>query len=422
MTDRERRGWIIVAAIFVTMFFIWGGINSSPVFFVPVLKTFGWTRAKYSVALSIGWITGGAAGPFIGWLADRINPKKMMIAGAAITGLAYLALSRATTFDEFLVINGLFGICVGASTFIPCSLIIASWFEQRRGLAMGIAFSGYTLGGAAITLVANFAIAAGGWRIGYVTLATPILFVVVPTILFFVRTRKSSLARASAAARDEFPAVAQNPAPSAQLPGLELSQATKTRSFWLIAAAQLFAGLSTGMGAHFIAYLIGVGYSATFAATVWSLFFLMTTAGTLLGGSLADWFSARGALIVSFSLSSLGMLGLLGASYPLALAINVLAGGFALGALTVQMPLMLIESLGIRRLGSVMGITGMFYTFGAFASPIVTGRIFDLTGSYSIAITSFMVMLIVCALATAGCRPLGREEMQFAAPAQSIAV
>src|SRR5208282_476045 len=169
-------GWIIVGAIFATMFFIWGGINCGAVFFVPVLNHFGWTRAQLSVALSAGWV--------IGWLADRINPKKMMAIGAAVTGLAWFALSRATSFAEFLAINGLFGICVGASTTIPSSLVIANWFEQRRGLAMGIAFSGGTLGGAAMTIVANYAIELGGWRMGYATLAMPITFVVVPLILF----------------------------------------------------------------------------------------------------------------------------------------------------------------------------------------------------------------------------------------------
>ncbi|HYR79988.1 MAG TPA: MFS transporter, partial [Candidatus Dormibacteraeota bacterium] len=118
-TEQNRRAWIIVGAIFLTMFFIWGGINSSAVFFVPIIKHFGWSRTKLSLAFSIGWVTGGAAGPLIGWIADRVNPKKMMMVGAIITGLAYLVLSRATNFWEILAINGLFGICVGASTVIP---------------------------------------------------------------------------------------------------------------------------------------------------------------------------------------------------------------------------------------------------------------------------------------------------------------
>jgi MFS family permease len=414
MTDQERRGWIIVGAIFATMFFIWGGINCGAVFFVPVIKYFGWTRARLSVAFSIGWITGGAAGPLIGWLADRINPKRMMVVGATITGLLWLALSRATSFTDFLVVNGLFGICVGASTFIPASLVIAGWFEHRRGLAMGIAFAGGTLGGAAMAIIATYAIAAGGWRLGYVTLAVPILLVVVPLILFFVRSKDSGEARASIQARSESAA-------ALALPGLELSEAARTRSFWLISAAQLLGGMTTGMAPHFVAYLTGIGYTATSAATVVSLFLVLTTAGTLLGGPLADRFGARWAMSAIYVLASLGMLALMAAAHPWALATNVLAGGFAAGALVVQMPLVIIESLGVKRLGSMLGVTGVFFTLGAAISPIATGRIFDVTGSYSLAIVSFMTMFILCAFAMSALRPLAREQSQIPAPAASVA-
>lgn len=406
MTHEERRKWIIVGAIFVTMFFIWGGINSGAVFFVPVVKYFGWSRAKLSVALSIGWVTGGAAGPLIGWLADRINPKKMMVIGAAVTGLLWFALSRATTFSEFLLINGVFGISVGAATTIPCSLIIAGWFHQRRGLAMGIAFCGMWLGGAAMTMVANFAVLAGGWRIGYVTLASPVVFLAVPAIIIFVRARKIPDLGAIPA-----PAAATGgPPPTIEIPGLDVGQAIKTRSMWLICLTQLLAGLSTGIAPQYIAYLTGLGYSATLAASVTSMYLIVTTVGTLLGGPFADRFTARGAMGTTFVLSVLGMAGLLEAFHPAALAVNVIAGGFAAGALTVQMPLVMIESLGLKRLGSVMGLTGVFYTAGAAVSPIITGHIFDVTGSYSIALTSFIAMLAVCSLAIFGCRPLEREQ------------
>lgn len=415
MTQRERQGWIIVAAIFVTMFFIWGAINSGAVFFVPVLKTFGWSRAKLSVALSIGWVTGGVAGPLIGWIADRVEPKKMMAAGAAITGLLYLALSRATTFGEFLLINGTFGVTVGLATSIPCSLVIAGWFQQQRGLAMGIAFSGMTLGGAAMTIVSSFAIQSSGWRTAYVVLAMPILLAVVPAIVIFVRARQAENVAASPAAAGSADAPAQPPMAPIELPGLEIAQAFRTRSMWLISLAWLFTGWCLGMGPHYVAYLTGVGYAPNFAATAVSLFLVATTAGTLLGGPVADRMGARSAMVLSFSLYAIGMVGLLGARNPAALGLNIVAGGFAGGALTVQMPLIIIDSLGVRRLGSMMGLTGVFLTAGAAVSPIVTGRIFDVTGSYSTAIICFIAVLVLSAFAIAGCRSLDREQARFAA-------
>jgi hypothetical protein len=137
-----------------------------------------------------------------------------------------------------------------------------------------------TLGGATMTMVANYTIAAGAWRVGYATLAAPILLVVVPLILLFVRTRDSSETDPSIEARGESRTVTHGSAPPVELAGLELAQAVRVRSFWLISAAQLFAGLSIGMAPHFIAYLTGLGYTATFAATVVSLFLIVTTAGT----------------------------------------------------------------------------------------------------------------------------------------------
>jgi MFS family permease len=415
MTDRDRGGWIIVGAICVTMFFIWGAINSSAVFFVPVLKHFGWTRAKFSVAMSIGWVTGGATGPLIGWLADRVNPKRMIVVGATITGVLYILLSRATTFGEFLAINGLFGICVGASTTIPCSILIASWFERQRGLAIGIAFAAAPIGGAGMTPLANYIITVAGWRAGYFALALPILVVVVPLVVLLVRPANSRDDGASAATAD---AAVLAPV---QVSGFELWQARKTRSFWLICAVQILVGSTLGMGPHYVAYLTGLGYSAAFAATVVSMFLVMTTLGALLGGPFSDRVGARTAMTLTCILGALGAAGLMGASHPLGLMVTILAGGFALGAYGVQMPLVIIESLGVKRFGSLMGVTGVFYTIGAFISPIVAGRIFDVRGSYEIAIASFVVMFIASAVALLGCRTLAGEEAQFTASASVAA-
>ena len=186
---------------------------------------------------------------------------------------------------------------------------------------MGIAFSGMTLGGAVMTIVASHAIASNGWRFGYVTLALPILLIVVPLIVIFIRNRNLTEARESVDGASAGPAV-QIEGESYELPGLELAQVTRTRSFWLICAAQLFAGSSLGLGPHFVAYLTGIGYSATFAATVVSLYLLMTTTGILLGGPLADRLTSRIALTGTYFLASLGSVVLLTAAHPVALAIS----------------------------------------------------------------------------------------------------
>ena len=80
ITQRERRAWVIAASVFVTLFLVWGGgVNTGPVFLPPLLKYFGWTRARVSTLGSAGALTGGACGPLVGWLVDRIEARRMML-------------------------------------------------------------------------------------------------------------------------------------------------------------------------------------------------------------------------------------------------------------------------------------------------------------------------------------------------------
>jgi len=84
--------------------------------------------------------------------------------------------------------------------------------------------------------------------------------------------------------------------------------------------------------------------------------------------------------------------------------------GFVLGATGVLTPLLMLESLGIRRFGSLMGLSGVFGTLGFAAGPVITGRIYDVTGSYTIALWLYVAASIVCMIAVLACRPF--EQVQ----------
>jgi MFS family permease len=143
--------------------------------------------------------------------------------------------------------------------------------------------------------------------------------------------------------------------------------------------------------------------------------FLLTIFGNLLSGPMADRINARLVLTGTWVLGAIAMLALLGAAHVAALGIHVLLVGFVLGATGVLTPLLMLESLGIRRLGSLMGISGVFGTLGFAAGPVVTGRIYDVTGSYTIALWLYVAMSIACALAVFACRPFEREQERIAA-------
>jgi MFS family permease len=403
MTEQERAGWKIVTTLFVVLFVVWGGgVNTGAVFFPALLKHFGWTRAHLSTLGSAGALAAGVVGPLVGGLVDRFEARRVMMAGAGVTALAFVFASRANSYFPLLIANLVIAIGVTGATIIPCSLIVSNWFGTRRGLALGVTFAGTSIGGMGMTMVSNYAIATGGWRTGYVTLALPMIFVVIPLVLLKVRSRPAGQASAP---------LASKPQSALVVPGLEIAEAIRTRSFWLISAAQfLYACSIAGAGLHLIAFLTGVGYTPNLAAGVLSLIFFLTSVGKLAMGVFADRVSARIALSTNFAFSMIGTAMLLGAGHTSALLGYVIFYGLTVGAPLVLMPMVMAESLGLRRLGSVMGTTGMFATVGAAVGPVLAGHIFDVSGSYNAAFIVFAAMWFAATVSIFGCRPLSALE------------
>ena len=403
MSEQDKRGWAIVGALFATMFLIWGPVNASGVFFIPVIKHFGWSRGFFSLLVAAAPLAAGLTSPAVGWLVDRSGTRRVMIAGASIVALSFLALSRANSAAEFLIVFVFLGVGITASTIIPSALVITNWFQANRGAALGIAFAGIPLGGTGITIFANYVVLHYGFRAGYVAMAIPIVLIVIPLIAALVRTQPVAQAGV------EVPAAAGDLAVS----GLEVREALRSRSFWMIAIAEvLFATAGVGIRVHLIPYLTGIGYTPTTAAGLFATMFVFSAIGSFAVGSLADHRGGRVMLTAVFATGAAGMAALLGAEHFAAVAVFIMVFGFVRE--THLLPLVIGESLGVRRLGSILGLQALFTTFGFAAGPAIAGRIFDVTGSYSGAWILFTAMALVSALAISATLPLGEESSRIA--------
>jgi MFS family permease len=391
--------WALIAVLFFTLFFIFGaGYNTAGVFFTPVIRTFGWSRARLSTLQTALALAAGVSAPLVGWILDRIEARFVMAVGAVVAGVGFVAASLAYSYGAMVAAYLLIGLGVGAATLLPCSMVIANWFGARRGLAMGLTMAGTSVGGMVMTLVSDRAIRLMGWRLGYLVLATPVLVVVVPLVLLVVRTRPQ---------RGQDSAVAQT---AATLPGMEVGAALSSRSFWMLAAATLcFAVAVSGTNLHTVPYLIGVGYAPARAAFVLSLMLACGGMGKLLIGWIADRSGARPALAAALLGMALGISLLKGARHEIELIGFVMAYGITFGGPLALLPLVMAESLGLKRFGSLYGLIGFFHTMGSAAGPIIAGRVFDLDGSYSYAFEAFVILLIIGSAAALACAPLPTE-------------
>jgi MFS family permease len=413
-TDREtsRRAWLVVVSLFFTLFFIFGsGYNTAGVFFTPVIKSFGWSRARMSTLQTALALAAGVSIPLIGWLLDRVEARLMMAAGAAMAGCGFITASLAHSYPVMIAAYLLIGLGIGAATLLPCSMVIANWFGARRGLAMGLAMSGTSAGGMVMTLVSDRAIRLAGWRFGYLLLAAPAFVIVIPMVLLLVRTRPPAIARVTFAEA------------ASALPGLEVGEAVAGRSFWLMALGVLCFSFSvSGTNLHAVPYLIGIGYAPARAALVLSLVLACGAMGKLLIGWIADRIGGRLALAATLFGMALGIAMLTGARDRLPLVGFVAVFGLTVGAPLALIPLVAADSLGLKRFGTLYGLVGVFHTLGAAVGPVIAGRIFDVTGSYAFAFETFVVLLLLGSAAVMGCVPLPAAEPASAAVAARVQV
>src|SRR5215469_12179060 len=402
MAEESNGRWLIVGTLFATLFLTWGPVNAGGVFFLPVVRHFGWSRAWFSALGSAAPLAAGLSSPALGSLLDRIGARRVMVVGAAMVGAGYLALSRADSALAFLLIFIVMGVGISASTIIPTALVITHLFKARRGAALGIAFAGIPLGSTAVTIWANYLVLHFGFRAAFFAMGAPIMLIVIPLLLIFLPRRAEPASLPAQAAAES------------ALPGLEVGEALKSRSFWMIAIAEVFfATAGVGLRVHVVPYLTEIGYTPTAAAEIFGAMFIFGAIGSFAIGPVADRFGGRATLAVVFTAAAIGMGALLKASHPAAVAAFLLTFGFTRETTVYLHPLEICESLGNRRLGALLGIQAFFTTFGFAAGPVIAGRIFDRSGAYTGAWLLFAAMALASVVAMRATLPLAEERARI---------
>ncbi|RYE70575.1 MAG: MFS transporter [Rhizobiaceae bacterium] len=354
------------------------------VYMESVTREFGWSRAQYSSAFMLMMISSLFLGPAVGWLIDRIGPRKVALCAI---------IPFATTISLFSLVEGAiwqwYAICIVLALFqggisqIVWVKAVVSRFRRSRGLAIAVTLAGLGFGSFIWPLMAAFCIEAFGWRAAFPVMAALYVVVVMPLAFLFFHGGPVIPADRSKAQG-----------------GQSMGAAVKSKSFiGLVAAAGLFAAAYYGLSVHFVPVLKVTGMDLTQAAGIAGLIGVFSVIGRLTTGVLLDRLPTRPVGIVAFLLP-LGAVGLL-LVFPgsTAAAIGAVAFlGFASGA-----ELDIVTYIAARRFGQeVFG--AIYATFTAIISvcasvgPVVAGAIFDTTRSYSGYLAIVAPMVIVAAL------------------------
>ncbi|MFC1995367.1 MFS transporter, partial [Chloroflexota bacterium] len=279
---------------------------------------------------------------------------------------------------------------------VPLTSTVARWFDERRGMMTGIIFSGQGLGLVIMPLVISRLIYNYGWRDSYLMMGIISLVLIISAAQFL----KCDPTQVGQTAYGKTRSESDNPSSQAKL--FSLRQAVSTKQFWILGAI-LFSILFSvdGVMIHIVIYATGLGIAATAAANILPIIGAFGIFGRFATGVVSDRIGNKPSLVISFTLMSVALILLTFTTDLIMLYLFAAIFGISFGALMVLMSPITAELFGLRSLGLILGVLIFIADIGDASSPIVVGRIFDVTGSYNLAFITtagFAILGIILSL------------------------
>jgi MFS family permease len=353
------------------------------IFLVPIATEFGWPRSEVAGAISAVALGNAVAYPFAGRLADRIGPRRTILIGNILLGIAILCLSRARNEPVGFYFLFAFAGAVGAmpSTMVIAKLI-AEWFDRTRGFWMGFCGGiGNGLGATIFPMLAAALLVPYGWRAGFLGIGAIVLVTGFPVLFFLLRE-----APIRAHARQAEPVA---------LDGMTFKEALRSARFWWIfSIVPLGAGCMTSMFTTIVPILTDRGLPLGSATMVVVTFALTTLVVEPAIGWLADRTSSPKLVAPLFATAACGLWLLLHAqSQPMLVLAGILIGVGA-GVEYCVLPYLLSRYFGLKELGAISGIAySGTLLFGAIV-PLFLNGVFDLSGRYDAAVYTIAGILL----------------------------
>ena len=388
-------GWWIVAACFMTMFCTFGIVyNCNGMFIVPVTEDMGFTRQQMGMNSTIISSMMMIVSLFAGKIFKRFNVKMVMRVGAICLIAGYASYSLAQSLYMFYASSVLVGLGLACTSTLPISIIINSWFNLKRGTAMGIASTGSGIGGMVLNQVAGKLIPAVGWRQSYLMLAGLMCIVILPCVFFIIKKDPAEIGL------EPFGGVGRI-VTNAQEDGLTLSEAAKTKKFWIFIGILVVNAIATGgVVQNLVPYISELGYSYSFGAIMASLNMASLAAGKFLLGNLYDRKRARFSTVCSCTCSALAMGSMILASlFMPSFGLMLLCSGLGCAFGSTGIPILVRMVFGNKDYSSIYGISNFASNLGGALSPLIIGRLFDVTGTYKTGFSLFCGLSVCAACA-----------------------
>ena len=372
--------WIILLGCFIGMAVATPAALMQPLalFVKPVTGEFGWSRTQFATLISVAALLNALILPLAGGLVDRFGARPIAAIGTVFGGVAYMALSQATSYGTFLAILAA-AVLAGNLASYPAYMGLAQrWFDKRLGLALAITSTGLAVGVGGFSALVAKVIERQGWREAFVVAGGVALAIGLVNVAVLIRDNRGAMPEAER--RGDAVAVEQS--------GMPLGAALRTSDFWLYALASMLVILAlVGCNFNLPALLSDRGASANTIASIIAVGSLGSLFGRFTTGMMLDRYPPL-AIAAVFCLGQAAGFVLLVDGLRWALPANFLLG-IVQGAEIDYLGFVIARRFGRRAYSRIFGTCFAVTLVGAVLGPLLMSRIFDATGSYRAGLVLF---------------------------------
>ena len=359
--------------LFITLILMTLGGSSMYVVSVvlpEVQRDFGVSRADASLPYTLMMLGFGAGGLAMGKLADKWGVHISLWIGAVGVGSGFVLAGLSPNIWLFALSHGLLmGLFGSSSTFAPLLADTSLWWNKRRGIAVGVCASGNYLAGSIWPALAQQGVETLGWRNTYIWIGI-VCGLGMACLAFLMRQRPPTLAVAA--------------------PGSVQSLASEKPFGMSIPAAHALLCVA-GVGCcvamampqvHIVAYCTDLGFGAARGAEMLSIMLACGIVSRLVSGAICDRIGGLKTLVLGSVLQGLALLLFLPFDGMVSLYLISALFGLFQGGIVPSYAIIVREYFPAQRAGVLVGAVIMATMMGMALGGWMSGKVFDLTGSY----------------------------------------
>ena len=400
-------GWVLVVTLGVTETISWGVLYYAfTVYLAPMEAELGWSRGDMTGAFSIALLLAGLAAIPVGRWLDRHGPRLLMTAGSVAATLLVLAWSNVSSLPQLYLIWAAIGLTMAATLYDPAFATASRWFERQRVRALTV-----------ITLMAGFAstifiplagwlVQREGWRQSLAILAAVLAVGTIAPHALILRRRPEDMGLGP----DGQPPLKRS---HEQREAMHVGEALRHVSFrWLTLAFWLGTISTAAVSIHFLPYLQGRGYDATFAASATGAIGAMQVLARLLLAPFGNRIKPRLLAAGILALQPVSLLVLLLVRTTPGVLLFVLFFGAQRGLSTLARPALLADLYGAAQFASIAGVLQFLLSLAQAAAPYGAGAAYDALRSYEPVLWTLTVVSAAAVLAVLPARREAADRLQ----------